>query len=239
MSPKRIGEIIIDPRFCGPSDSGNGGYACGLAAQSIRGPAEVKLLKPVPLDTPIQLIPSEDQKIEMRAGEEVIAELRAVSLDLSVPSPPSFAEAQQASKNYLGFSDHKYPTCFVCGPERKPGDGLRLFPGKIPKKNVVAASWVPDTSLGDEAGWVRPEFLWAALDCPGAFAAMSDHFPLLLLGTLTAAIEDKIRVGERAVVVGWPLGLAGRKIFVGSAIFSEKGKLIAKAKGVWILVKSP
>ena len=238
MSYEKVGEIIIAPKFCGPPDSGNGGYACGLAAQSILGTAEVKLLRPLPLNTPLQLA-KKNSTIELRDRNQIIAELRSTTLDLPVPSPPSFIEAQAASKNYLGFKDHKYPTCFVCGPDREPGEGLRLFPGKISGKNLVATPWIPDANLGDADGWVRPEFLWAALDCPGVFAAMTDHFPFLLLGTLTASIENKIPVGEKAVVIGWPLGTEGRKINVGSAIFSESGKLIAKAKGVWILPKSP
>ena len=41
-------------------------------------------------------------------------------------------EAVAASATYPGFSAHPFPTCFVCGPERAEGDGLRLFPGRLP-----------------------------------------------------------------------------------------------------------
>lgn len=230
-------EIIIPQRFCGPSDSGNGGYTCGLVAAAIRGPAEVRLNKPPPLNTPLRVVSAPGEKFQILSDEELIAEAKPVSLELPVPSPISFHEAEQVSKNYLGFKDHRYPTCFVCGPKRKEKDGLRIFPGPVPDKNLVAAPWIPDETLGDKQGRVRPEFIWAALDCPGAFAAMTDHFPILLLGTLTATIEGEIRTGDRIVVMGWSLGNEGRKLFVGSALYSEPGKLLAKAKGVWILPK--
>jgi hypothetical protein len=174
----------------------------------------------------------------MLSGNELIAEANPTTLELAVPSPISFQEAERASKNYLGFQEHQYPSCFVCGPKRETKDGLRIFPGPVPGKNLVAAPWIPDETLGDRRGWVRREFIWAALDCPGAFAAMTDHFPILLLGTLTAEVEKNMRVGDRAVILGWSLGSEGRKLFVGSAVYSETGALLAKAKGVWILSKA-
>ena len=40
------GTLVIGSRFCGPPDSGNGGYVCGLIADYLGGPAEVTLRKP-------------------------------------------------------------------------------------------------------------------------------------------------------------------------------------------------
>jgi hypothetical protein len=230
-------DIIIAPRFCGPSDSGNGGYTCGLTAQDISGPAQVRLHLPPPLNTPLKLFHPEGGTAQLLWGERLVAEAKPTQVDITLPHPPSFQEAQTASKNYLGFHDHHYPECFVCGPKRKAKDGLRIFPGKIPGKKMVAAPWIPDDSLGDGKNEVRPEFIWAALDCPGAFAAMEDHFPPLLLGTLSAHLIKKIPVGMRMISVGWPIATEGRKLLVGTALFSEKGELFAKAKGIWILLK--
>jgi hypothetical protein len=36
--------------------------------------------------------------------------------------------------------------------------------------------------------------------------------------------------------MGWPLQVAGRKRFAGSAVFSETGELIALARAIWIEV---
>ena len=38
---------------------------------------------------------------------------------------------------------------------------------------MLAAPWVPHASLDDGTGRVATEFLWAALDCAGAFAVMA------------------------------------------------------------------
>lgn len=40
--------IIIENRYRGTSDSGNGGYTCGLLANLIEGTAEVTLRHPPP-----------------------------------------------------------------------------------------------------------------------------------------------------------------------------------------------
>jgi len=45
--------LVIPPRFCGPSGSGNGGYACGRIAAYLSGPVTVTLRQPPPLATPM------------------------------------------------------------------------------------------------------------------------------------------------------------------------------------------
>jgi len=52
-------EIIIDKRYCGPPNSGNGGYVCGRLAQHIPGGAEVTLRAPPPLDKPLDAAATE------------------------------------------------------------------------------------------------------------------------------------------------------------------------------------
>jgi acyl-CoA thioesterase FadM len=98
---------------------------------------------------------------------------------------------------------------------------------------MVAAPWVPDVALGLDDRKVRPEFMWAALDCPGYFAARSDHAPMLL-GEFTAHVDRRVHVDEPCVIVGWRVSAAGRKFEVGTALFDEDGELCAKARAVWI-----
>jgi len=43
--------LFIPPRFCGPSGSDNGGYACGRIAAYLSGPVTVTLRRPPPLAT--------------------------------------------------------------------------------------------------------------------------------------------------------------------------------------------
>ena len=71
--------VIIDKRYRGPPNSGNGGYVCGRLARHIPGGAEVTLRAPPPLDKRLmssrrttghgsfamapQLSPSDDRQI--------------------------------------------------------------------------------------------------------------------------------------------------------------------------------
>ncbi len=111
---------------------------------------------------------------------------------------------------------------------------MRIFPGPMhDKAHRVAATWTPDETVADEDGLVRPEFLWAALDCPGYFAA-EDRAGLALLGRMSAVIHRRVHAGEPLVVTGWPIDSEGRKHRVGSALHDADGKLVAAAKATWI-----
>jgi hypothetical protein len=169
----------------------------------------------------------------------LIGEAKRSGLDLQVPPSPSYEEAAEAARSYPGFHSHSFPGCFVCGPERVAHEGLCIFPGSVSGSSLIAAPWIPDASLADASAQVSSEFLWAALDCPGAFA----HFPLpdgiaLVLGELTVSLLDTLRPGERCVVLGWPLSVEGRKRLSGTAIYAPNGRLVGLARAVWIEVPS-
>jgi hypothetical protein len=171
-------------------------------------------------------------------GEDLVGEAVPDSLDIVVPNGWDFDTARAASKGYVGFADHPFPTCFVCGPDRKPGDGLRIFPGRLEGSAVVAAPWAPDESLAGAGGLVEPRHVWAALDCPSYFGL--DDAPMALLGRLTARIDRLPEIGERLVAIGWPMGVEGRKHFAGSALRDADGDDIAAAQSTWIEIdRSP
>jgi len=224
--------LVIDARFRGPPDSGNGGYVCGVVGVATGGPVAVRLHRPPPLDAALELEQSAGVLV-LRHGGEVIATARPDPVELEVPSPPDHAEAIAASLGYIGFTEHPFPGCFVCGPRRLAGDGLRIFPGPVAERPQVAAPWVPDGSLADARGAIRPEFLWAALDCPGYFAT-----PLAgrvaLLGELAVRIDDGVEPGEPCVVTGWLRHSEGRKHLVGTALFGRDGRLVAHGSATWI-----
>jgi hypothetical protein len=230
-------EFFIAHRFRGPADSGNGGYVCGLLARRLKGAVEVRLHLPPPLEKPLKVHRVSEKEVQLWDGDQLVATAKAVQWEQKIPKAPNFAEAEQAVSHYLGFQEHLYPSCFVCGTERKEKDGLRIFPGPVPQRKLVAAPWIPDETLGDGEGLVRPEFIWASLDCPGAWAAMEGTFPKMLLGTLSCKIEKEVKVGTRCVAMGWLDKKEGRKLFVGTALFSEAGKLLAHGKAIWILLK--
>ncbi len=223
----------IDRRFRGPAQSGNGGYVCGRIARHVPGTATVRLAIPPPLATPLQ-VDVTDGVARLMSGTTLVGEGRAAELDIEAPAPPSLEAARASSKHYHGFDVHTFPECFVCGPQREPGDGLRIFAGTTAGRDVVAAPWTVDASLGSP---VATEFLWAALDCPSGFALWSPREgTTVVLGQLTAAIRGQVMPGETYVAMGWPLHVEGRKRFAGSAVFSSSGKLIALARAIWIEV---
>jgi hypothetical protein len=82
--------------------------------------------------------------------------------------------------------------CFVCGPKRSPGDGLRIFPGPLQDKAYIAAIWIPDNSLSDKKGNIRKEFVWSALDCPSGWAIVIEKMRFIVLGNLVVQIYTKI-----------------------------------------------
>jgi hypothetical protein len=237
MKAMTLESLAIARRFCGPPNSGNGGYVCGRVAAHIPGAASVRLKAPPPLDTDLVIVPS-DGGVQLRHGHAIIAEGKAATVDLDPPAGPSFDEAQRASAHYLGFSRHVFPTCFVCGPKRAAGDGLRIFPGPVASGEVLAAPWVPDPSLSDDGERVRAEFLWAALDCTSAFPVLPvADGRALVLGELSARIERPLAPAAEAVVIGWAMSSEGRKRFTGSAIYAG-GVLIAAARAIWIDVEA-
>src|SRR3954453_2724711 len=85
--------IIIDKRYCGPPNSGNGGYVCGRLARQIPGRAEVTLRAPPPLDTRLDVLATDERSWELRDGATVIASGRPAGLELARVERASFDEA--------------------------------------------------------------------------------------------------------------------------------------------------
>jgi len=226
--------VTIHPRFCGPPRSGNGGYVCGITARHLSGACAVRLRAPPPLATELTLRHNSESAV-LSDRTIAIAEARQTRLDLDVPPAPDLAAATRASADFLGYRQHPFPGCFVCGTEREHHDGMCVYPGPLPDSNLIAAPWTPDDSLADGSGRLLPEFLWAALDCPGAFVLM----PLpdgkgIVLGELVAEITGAARSGDTLIACAWPIDVDGRKHFAGTAIFSTDGELVARAKATWI-----
>src|SRR5215510_16044261 len=113
--------ITIAARFCGPPESGNGGYTSGMLANHSDRPVKVRLKRPPPLETAMVVRRKPEGRLELKREGEVIAEAEPVDLSIVVPQPPSYVEALAASRNYAGFRHHVFPGCFVCGPQRARG----------------------------------------------------------------------------------------------------------------------
>lgn len=224
--------LTIARRYNGPPDSGNGGYVCGAFSVSAGTGLRVRLLSPPPLEVPLEV--SEDGQGRWRLGPDAapVARGTAERLELEVPTPPQYVQAVWASQHYPGFREHVFPECFVCGPLRRRGDGLRIFPGRL-ETGIVAAPWLPSDALDSGDGKVGVECHWAALDCPGYFAVSAGR-RLMLLGEMHAHVDRRVHPGEPCTVIGWKVGAEGRKHLAGTAIFDGDGELCARALATWI-----
>lgn len=225
-------QLSVDARFCGPPGSANGGYICGLISTALERTVTIRLNRPVPLETTLELLSTAPQEWQLQHRGQALAQARAATLQLEVPNPPGYVEALDAGVHFVGLHNHPCPGCFVCGTDRSPHEGLRLFAGSPPGVAMVAAAWLPDATLAGVDGKVAPEFMSAALDCPGFFALRG--IPSALLGEFTAHVDRLVHIDEPCVVIGWALGSDGRKHSVGTAVFDEDGELCAFARGLWI-----
>lgn len=227
--------LHIPARFNGPPGSANGGYTCGLVAQALGvESAEVSLRAPPPLERELTLKRGADG-VTVRDGETVIAEGRPAEAlaDTTEPVSPDRA-GQAACSGYERWSAaHPFPTCVVCGPDRD--DGLGVFPGPL-DDGRFAAGWTPDATLAQSPeGAVRPEAVWAALDCPtSAPLANYGDGPPIVLARLTASLHSPVRVGEPHALVSWELGREGRKRHAACVLFDAGGAAIARSRALWI-----
>ena len=219
-------EITLPRRFRGPLTSANGGYASGRLAAFVDARAvEVTLRLPPPLERALD-VRRVDDSVRLLDGEAVVAEARAADLDLAAPPPVSPAEAETATERHVRIGEEVFSECFSCGV-RSDGDGLRIYAGLVAGREPLhAATW--------DVREVSPEIVWAAIDCSGAYAVGAAGRGGAVLGRMAARVDALPSVGDRCVVVAWPLGEDGRKRFAGTALFSEAGALLAMSHQVWI-----
>ena len=232
--------LTIDRRFNGPPDSANGGYLSGRLAALVSGglpgadPVAVTLRKPPPLAEPMSVAEG-TPGLRLSRGDVLIAEAAPAELSGGSVAPVGQDQAAAAARNYGGLAKHPFPTCFVCGLARPAQDGLGLRPGLLPDRaDTTAALWRPDASLADGGG-VRPEFVWAALDCPGGWTVDLVGRPMVL-GRMTAQVQAVPEVGEPCVVVGRLNGRDGRKAFTTTTGYGADGRVLGHADAIWIAI---
>jgi hypothetical protein len=221
--------VTVPSRFNGPPASGNGGYSCGVVASVFEGPTVVSLRRPVPLDREFALRREDDAKLCAFDGDELIIE--------AVPATPLSAwdgalvgieEARAARDRYAAPLAGEFGHCFVCGPSRH--DGFDIFTGPVEGADLVASPWSPPAWAGDADGAVRPEFVWAALDCPGYFALHDPSTTVAYLARQQVEVLAPIHTEVEYVVVGRPLERSGRKGISATAVLDLDGTVLAHAQ---------
>jgi hypothetical protein len=216
-------EIVLPRHFRGPLASANGGYSCGrLAAFVDADEVEVTLRLPPPLDRPLT-VERNDHGARLLDGDALVAEARPASVGIAAPDPVSVDDAEHARERHVRDWTPEFSECFVCGIR---DDGLEIRVGLVAGREPLHAAPI---ALDDPA----PEIVWAAIDCPGAFAVSGDGRGDVVLGRMTACVRRAPEEGQQCVVTSWPLGEDGRKLFAGTALFAEDGELLAIARQVW------
>jgi hypothetical protein len=159
--------------------------------------------------------------------------------------PVAPEEARAAMATYAGLERHPFPTCFSCGTGREPGDGLRIFPGRVDDLDGharVAATWTPDPTVvedfhayADEQPRASLPVTWAALDCVGGWAGDLEE-RLMVLARMTARIDSLPVIGEEHVLVGMGRGNEGRKTWTSSTMYDADGRVVGTAEHLWVAV---
>jgi hypothetical protein len=214
---------------------GNGGWVAGTLAQLIAdGPVQVTLRAPAPLGRPLMAVTA-GPNATLWDGDVVIAQ--AVRGE-SISDAPQFVPvdaAAAAQDGFAGFHDHPFPTCFVCGPDRRPDDALRIFTGPVPDcDGEVAGTWTP-TGPSADGVHVDTAAVWAALDCPTGWA---HHRPggVALLGRVTVEMSEPVRLNRPTVVIAKRGTVEGRKLAATAAIYDADGRRLAASRALWITV---
>jgi hypothetical protein len=217
-------ELTLPRRFRGPLSSANGGYACGrLAAFVDAVEVEVTLRLPPPLDRPLAVV-HDAGVVRLLDGDALVAEARPGSVDVAPPEPVTGSVARAARERHVRGADAEFNECFVCGVR---SDGLEIRVGPVAGREPLHAAPIV---LAEPSR----EIVWAAIDCPGAYAVGTEGRGDIVLGRMTARVHRVPDSGEECVVAAWPLGEDGRKLFAGTALFAGDGQLLALAKQVWI-----
>jgi len=116
----------------------NGGYTCGLVGTAVKAPAvRVSLRKPPPLDVPLLRRRRDDGSVSLLRGDDVIATAVPGVVEAQAPPAPTVEQAEIATRRYVGFTHHRFPTCFVCGTARD--DGLRIYAGQVGDRALIAS----------------------------------------------------------------------------------------------------
>ncbi len=215
-----------------------GGYVAGLAAKELGPAAAVTLTRVVPPGSTVTLDRGQLQVL-MRVDGELAATAVASQLESTAPDFVTREKAARASEHYPGFAHHFFPDCFTCGPKRSSSDGLRIFPGPVDGRPVVATLWQPPQSVWQGDRTVALEFLWAALDCPAIWGHIvhggSQADERAVSGRLELHQQAPVPGDTPSIVVGWPIERQGRKVIAGAGIFAQSGQLLVEARQTLIL----
>lgn len=234
--------FTIDRRFCGPPQSSNGGYFCGMVAEHFSTPVAIRLKAPPPLNVPLTLEPDGD-RTRIRDDRQDIG----IALQAGEPPEPSpFMSLDQArlisEQGRVDASiNHPFPSCFVCGPNRDRADGMRVFTGPNADETLYAAHWFAEAAWASNGKTIDARYIWSAMDCPSsgpAFATVLDpeSTKAYVLGTLEVHIEKDVPVGQDYVITCSLDEDTGKVYKTRVSLYGHQGTHYATGRAVWVQV---
>jgi hypothetical protein len=227
------GRLVIDASYAGLPELAHGGYVAGLLTAALGADSSrVNLRRAIAPARALQLTRTGAAEIELHGDGELLADGVAAEVLLDVPPLVAPADALAAARRFPDPIHHPVPGCVVCGPAHPRG--LRIFPGPVTGRALVAALWVPPARLADDSGALPDALVAAALDCPQLWALMV-HAPAasrdrVVTAVLETRLDDRVIAGEPHVVMGWPIGRDGRRRLAGAAIVGPDGGLRAAGR---------
>jgi hypothetical protein len=229
--------VVVPEHYIGPPAMGHGGYVAGFFAGRIPGAVQVTLRRPTPVGAELALVETAGQRWELRHGDDLIAEAEAAALELDVPPAPTVSAARAAEASSPSRWDERgvHPICLGCGLARHDDEGLEVAVGPVEVDGIdqVAAVWTPPVRLAGADGAVEPQWVVAALDCPGAMAYIVRGAPAGLLGRIVFEQHRPVEPGIDHVVTGWQIDQDGRKLFAGTALSTAAGEVVARTRQTW------
>lgn len=232
------GALQIDRDLNGPRRAANGGFAAGTIASRVDSETVTAVLRrPIRLGVPLDVSSDGGGGLVVRDRMAIVAEARPGAFAPGIdPQPPTLEEARRARDAHpLVGVRHALSDCVVCGPGR--ADGMHVTPGPVPDRPaLLAAPWVVGAGYA-HAGIADFPAVWAAMDCPSFPAAALEARIMCVLGTMTARVERRPRVGEHLVVYSWTRQQRGRRYETSVAMVDAHGVQIARADSTWIAVK--
>src|SRR5829696_1766661 len=229
----RSQELVIDAAHVGLPEIAHGGYVAGILTAALAvDSSRVRLRRPVPSGRLLRVERPDAGGVELHDGADLLADGVEADVLLHVPDAVDPGEALAAARRFPGMAHHPFPGCLCCGPEHPRG--LRVFPGPVSGRGIVAAHWVPPGRHAADGGALPPELVCAALDCPQLWALMV-HAPAttsdrVVTTMLETRLERPVAAGEAHVVIGWPIGRDGRRWLAGAAVFGPSGELCAAGR---------
>lgn len=234
--------LTIGAHHNGPPGSGHGGVAVGKLARLVApGPAEVRLMAPPPLETPLSVRADAPEgstrRLIVSSAQADVASVTSLDDGVRVEgfTRTDPTEVEAAAAQYLARVDedgHAFPTCFGCGHERGD-DALRQFTGVASDGDALARFRFGGN--GRLPDWLTI----AGLDCPSGWTVfmLADPAPgAAVLASMQCQVHESTIAGVDYQVRGRLLSSDGRKHSSEVAMLDPEGRCVAAAKTLWIEV---